>query len=89
MIGVNTLDHMVGGHSAKRMTRRLPMVVFFNIVDISALNTMNIWLKFQTTLKIENCTHRSYSPYYIGYITCWNASNGNPPWRTLLQASSS
>ena len=44
---VDTLDLMVGGHCAKRMTRRLPMVVFFNIVDISALNAMNIWRNFK------------------------------------------
>ena len=47
--GVATPDPMAGGHSAKR-THRMPMVVLFNIVDISALNAMNIWLKFQTTL---------------------------------------
>ena len=70
---------MAGGHSAKRMTRRLPMVVFFNIVDISALNAMNIWLKFQTTLQFNNRTRRSFSPYNIGQITCWTTSNGNPP----------
>ena len=58
---------MAGGHSAKRMTRRLPMVVLFNIVDIRALNAMNIWLKFQTTLQLfKNRTRRSYSPYNIG-----------------------
>ena len=66
MNGVDTLDQMVGGHSAKQMTRRLPMVVFFNIVVISTPNAMNIWLKFQTTLKIKNRTYHSYSPYYIG-----------------------
>ena len=70
---------MAGGHSAKRMTRRLPMVVLFNIVDISALNAINIWLKFQTTLQFKNRTCRSFSPYNIGQITCWNTSNGNSP----------
>ena len=79
MNGVDTLDQMVGGHSAKRIARRLPMVVFFNIVDISAMNAMYIWLKFQTTLKLKNRTRRSYSPYYIAQITCWNTSNRNPP----------
>ena len=62
---VATPDQMVVGHSAKRMTRRLPMVVFLNIVDISALNAMNIWLKFQTSLQFKNRTRRSYSPYNI------------------------
>ena len=58
---------MAGGHSVKRMTRRLPMVVFFNIVGISALNAMNIWLKFQIVLQqFKNRARRSYSPYNIG-----------------------
>ena len=56
---------MVGGHSAKRMTSRLAMVVLFNIVDISALKAMNRWLKFRTTLQFNNSTRHSYSPYNI------------------------
>ena len=32
--GVDTPDQMAGSHIVKRMTRRLPMVVFFNILDI-------------------------------------------------------
>ena len=52
---------MAGGHSAKRMTRKLPMDVFFNIVDRSALNVMNIKLKFQTTLQFKNRTRHSYT----------------------------
>ena len=62
---VATLGQMVGGHSAKRMTSRLPMVVFLNMVDIIALNAMNIWLKFQTSLQFKNHARRSYSPYNI------------------------
>ena len=64
--GVDTPDPMAGGHSAKRITHRMPMGVLFNIVDIiSALNAMNIWLKFQTVLQFKNRARRSYSPYKI------------------------
>ena len=63
--GVDTPDPMAGGHSNKRITHRMAMVVLFNIVDISGLNAMNIWLKFQTALQFKNRARRSYSPYKI------------------------
>ena len=54
-------------NNLKQMTHRLPMVVFFNIVNIRALNAMNIWLKFQIVLQqFKNRARRSYSPYNIG-----------------------
>ena len=37
--GVDTMDQMIGTFSAKRMIRRLAVVVFYNMMDISALNT--------------------------------------------------
>lgn len=41
--GVDTVDKMVSGYSCKRKTRRWPMVVFANILDISALNAYIIY----------------------------------------------
>ena len=78
---------MVRGHSAKRMSRRLPMVVFFNIVNISALNEMNIWLKFQTTLKFKNRTRCSFSPYYIGSLITGIHLMAIHPFRDLWRPS--
>lgn len=41
--GVDTLDQMVGTYSTKRKTRRWPLVLFFNIMDVSAVNAFIIW----------------------------------------------
>ena len=41
---------MIRYHSTKLMTRRWTMVVFFNLVDISPMNAIIIWVKLQTYL---------------------------------------
>lgn len=42
--GVDTMDKMVRTYSVKRMTRRWPLIVFYNMIDISAMNAYIIWL---------------------------------------------
>lgn len=42
--GVDTVDQMARNYTVKRMTRRWPMVIFYNMIDISALNSYIIWL---------------------------------------------
>lgn len=42
--GVDTADQMLRLYTTKRMTRRWPMVVFYNMIDISALNSFIIWI---------------------------------------------
>ena len=42
--GVDTADQMLRGYSVKRMTRRWPMVVFYNMVDVSALNATILYV---------------------------------------------
>ena len=42
--GVNTTDQMVRAYATKRKARRWPMAVFYNMLDISALNVYVIWL---------------------------------------------
>jgi len=41
--GVDTLDRMVRSYSTKRMTRRWPLVLFYNTNDVSAINAFIIW----------------------------------------------
>jgi hypothetical protein len=41
--GVDTLDQMVSTYTTKRMTRRWPMILFYNMLDISAVNAFVIW----------------------------------------------
>lgn len=47
--GVDTMDQMVRCYSVKRMTRRWPMVIFYNMVDVSGLNAYIIWASLNPT----------------------------------------
>lgn len=42
--GVDNLDKLVSGYSCKRRTLCWPLVIFFNILDISAYNAFVIWM---------------------------------------------
>ena len=44
MGGVDNSDKLVTGYSCKRRSLRWPLVIFFNILDISAYNTFVIWM---------------------------------------------
>ena len=41
--GVDTMDQMVMNYTTKRKTKRWPIVIFYNMLDISALNAFIIW----------------------------------------------
>ncbi|XP_027874871.1 piggyBac transposable element-derived protein 4-like [Xiphophorus couchianus] len=41
--GVDNLDKVTGSYSTKRMTARWPLVIFYNIIDVSAYNAFVIW----------------------------------------------
>jgi len=42
--GVDTMGQMVRTYTSKRMTGRWPMVLFYNLIDVSALNAFIIWI---------------------------------------------
>lgn len=42
--GVDNLDKLVGAYSCKRKTLRWPLVIFFDMLDISAYNAFVIWM---------------------------------------------
>ena len=42
--GVDTSDQMLRTYTCKRMTRRWPIAIFSNMLDISALNAYIIWM---------------------------------------------
>jgi len=46
--GVDTADQMLQTYTCKRMTRRWPTAIFYNIIDISALNAFIIWISLNT-----------------------------------------
>ncbi|KAI3372472.1 hypothetical protein L3Q82_022962, partial [Scortum barcoo] len=41
--GVDNLDKLTASYTCQRMTRRWPMVVFYNILDVSAYNAFVLW----------------------------------------------
>ncbi|GLD56432.1 piggyBac transposable element-derived protein 4-like protein [Lates japonicus] len=41
--GVDNLDKVTGSYSTKRMTARWPLVIFYNMIDVSAYNAFVIW----------------------------------------------
>ncbi|KAG1971378.1 hypothetical protein F2P79_002510 [Pimephales promelas] len=41
--GVDTLDKLVGTYTCQRKTVHWPMVVFFNMLDVSAYNSLVLW----------------------------------------------
>ncbi|XP_053171655.1 piggyBac transposable element-derived protein 4-like [Scomber japonicus] len=41
--GVDNLDKVIGTYSCRRMTRRWPLVVFHNLIDVSSYNAFVIW----------------------------------------------
>ena len=42
--GVDTIDRVVRSYSAKRTTRRWPLVLFYNVIGVSTINAFIIWL---------------------------------------------
>ena len=72
--GVETMDQMVRWFTTERKTRRWPMVIFYNMLDISALNAFIVWM----SLNKENYTakrgHRLRRSLLIsGKGTGWTA----------------
>lgn len=41
--GVDNLDKVTATYTCQRMTRRWPMVIFYNILDVSAYNAFVLW----------------------------------------------
>ena len=67
------MDQMTQCYSTNLMTRRWTMVVFFNMLEASALNaiTTRIWLKLQNSFQLKK-KYSSYSAHKIGQISSWN-----------------
>ncbi|XP_052381967.1 piggyBac transposable element-derived protein 4-like isoform X2 [Oncorhynchus keta] len=47
--GVDNLDKVIGTYSCRRMTARLPLVIFYNVIDVSSYNVFVIWNKINPT----------------------------------------
>ncbi|CAF1224457.1 unnamed protein product [Adineta steineri] len=42
--GVDVMDQCINGYTVRRISKRWPMIVFFNLIDIAAINAMTLWL---------------------------------------------
>jgi hypothetical protein len=52
--GVDTMDQMTRTYSCKRKTRRWPLLVFYNILDISVINFYVIWKALNPNWNFNN-----------------------------------
>ena len=43
--GIDTLDRMVRTYICKKITRRWPVALFYNMIDVSAVNDFIVWLE--------------------------------------------
>ena len=68
--GVDTIDQMVRTYTVKRMTRRWPLVIFYNMVDVSALNAFIIWMSLHPTDFVHKATRRRQFIMALGKELC-------------------
>ncbi|XP_050512449.1 piggyBac transposable element-derived protein 4-like [Diabrotica virgifera virgifera] len=55
---VDTLDQLVGTYTCKRKTNRWPMIVFYNMLDISAYNAFILWTSINPQWNTNKLTKR-------------------------------
>ena len=55
---IDTMDQMVRWFTTKRKTQRWPMVIFYNMPDISALNAFIVWMSLNKENYTAKCGNR-------------------------------
>ncbi|XP_059401128.1 piggyBac transposable element-derived protein 4-like [Carassius carassius] len=56
--GVDNFDKVVATYTCQRKTARWPMVIFFNMLDVSAYNSFVLWTKINPSWNKGNCSRR-------------------------------
>ncbi|XP_052463478.1 piggyBac transposable element-derived protein 4-like [Carassius gibelio] len=56
--GVDNLDKVVATYTCQRKTARWPMVIFFNMLDVSAYNSFVLWTKINPSWNKGNFSRR-------------------------------
>lgn len=56
--GVDTLDQLVSTYTSKRKTNRWPMIIFYNMLDISAYNAFVLWTSINPDWNKNKLTKR-------------------------------
>ena len=79
------MDQMVRYYSTKPMTRRWPMVVISNIIDISAMNAIIIWMKLQASLQCKKVVRRDLL-ITLAKSLAGVTANQNPPAQILVSS---
>lgn len=55
---VDNLDKLVAEYTCRRQTKRWPITVFYNIIDVSAYNAFVLWLEINPTWHKMKLTKR-------------------------------
>ncbi|CAF4656859.1 unnamed protein product [Rotaria sp. Silwood2] len=56
--GVDAIDQCIENYTVHRISRRWPMVVFYNMIDIAAINAMTIWLCQNSSWNVKRTSTR-------------------------------
>jgi len=84
--GVDTADQMLRMYTTKRMTRRWPMAIFYNMVDVSALNGFIVWIALNPDWQAQTKHRRRVFLLQLGRELIGN-SNGDPVERPIMMPS--
>ena len=87
--GVDTMDEMTQCYSTKRMTYRRPMVIFFNMLDVSSLNAIIIWLKLQNSFQPKKMVRYTLLINWQNPLLAYNqnsSTSGTVSYSTSLDA---
>jgi len=77
--GVDTADQMLRMYSTKRMTRRWPMTIFYNMLDISTLNAFVIWMSLNPEWESKAKHRRRIFLMELGKLLVQAATTPSPP----------
>ncbi|KAL1276899.1 hypothetical protein QQF64_023572 [Cirrhinus molitorella] len=66
-VGVDNLDKVTATYSCRRMTARWPLVIFFNITDVSAYNAFVLWSEINKDCNSGKLSRRRIFLEQLGY----------------------
>ena len=81
--GVDTIDQIVRFHSCKRATRRWPMALFYNIIDIAAYNAFLLYIEKnpEFSLKHKKQSRRQFLKILTNSLLTAIPNDGTPAKR--------
>ena len=77
--GIDVIDQMARKYSVKSATRRWPIAIFYNIIDIALINS---WITYKSICKVSK-SRKSFIQDVVHALT------GNTPQETFTQLESS